>query len=145
MGDDLIRYLQSVFVKKAGDPQYNPYADYSKSIVKEADEIMTIVGMFEKRGELRGEERGEKRGERIGQKRGEDRLRNLFFCLRQQGREEDIDEIMSSFSTTRLHYVASDGLALFMREAISNMDNDTFNLFLKYHFAYMDIFLENSL
>lgn len=54
VGDDLIRYLQSVFVKKAGDPQYNPYADYSKSIVKEADEIMTIVGMFEKRGELRG-------------------------------------------------------------------------------------------
>ena len=50
-------------------------------------------------------------------------------------RKEDIDEIMSSFSTTRLHYVASDGLALFMREAISNMDNDTFNLFLKYHFA----------
>lgn len=96
MGDDLIRYLQSVFVKKAGDPQYNPYADYSKSIVKEADEIMTIVGMFEKRGELRGEERGEKRGERIGQKRGEDRLRNLFFCLRQQGREEDIDEIISA-------------------------------------------------
>lgn len=50
-------------------------------------------------------------------------------------RKENIDEIMSSFSTTRLHYVASDGLALFMREAISNMDNDTFNLFLKYHFA----------
>ena len=50
-------------------------------------------------------------------------------------RKEDIDEIMSSFSTTRLHYVASDGLALFMRAAISNMDTDTFNLFLKYHFA----------
>lgn len=50
-------------------------------------------------------------------------------------RKENIDEIMSSFSTTRLNYVASDGLALFMREAISNMDNDTFNLFLKYHFA----------
>lgn len=89
-GDDLIRYLQSVFVKKAGDPQYNPYADYSKSIVKEADEVMTIVGMFEKRGELRGERRGEKRGER----RGEDRLRNLFYCLKQQGREEDIDQII---------------------------------------------------
>ena len=50
-------------------------------------------------------------------------------------RKEDIDEIMSSFATTRLHYVASDGLALFMREAISNMDDDTFSLFLKYHFA----------
>ena len=53
-GDALIRYLQSVFTKKAGDPDYNPYALYSKSIVKEADEIMTIVGMFEKRGEARG-------------------------------------------------------------------------------------------
>ena len=50
-------------------------------------------------------------------------------------RKEDIDELMAVFSTTRLHYVASDGLALFMRESINNMDNDTFNLFLKYHFA----------
>lgn len=34
-GDALIRYLQSVFIRKAGDPEYNPYALYSKSIEKE--------------------------------------------------------------------------------------------------------------
>lgn len=50
-------------------------------------------------------------------------------------RKEDIDELMSVFPTTRLHYVASDGCALFMREAIDKMDNDTFDLYLKYHFA----------
>lgn len=50
-------------------------------------------------------------------------------------RKEDIDDLMSSFLTTRLHYVATDGSALFMREAIDSMDNDTFNLFLKYHFS----------
>ncbi|MDE7313221.1 MAG: hypothetical protein K2N87_16635, partial [Eubacterium sp.] len=76
----------------------NPYAEYSKSIQKEADEIMTIVGMFEARAEKRGEERGEKRGEKLGEKRGEkkgeDRLKTLFRCLKQAGREEDIDQII---------------------------------------------------
>ncbi|MDE7313220.1 MAG: hypothetical protein K2N87_16630 [Eubacterium sp.] len=89
-GDALIRYIQSVFVKKVADPEYNPYAEYSKSIQKEADEIMTIVGMFEARAEKRGEERGEERGE----KKGEDRLKTLFRCLKQAGREEDIDQII---------------------------------------------------
>lgn len=50
-------------------------------------------------------------------------------------RKEDIDELMSVFSTTRLHYVASDGCSLFMREAIDKMDDNTFELYLKYHFA----------
>lgn len=50
-------------------------------------------------------------------------------------RKEDIDELMSVFSTIRLHYVATDGCSLFMREAIDKMDNDTFELYLKYHFA----------
>lgn len=50
-------------------------------------------------------------------------------------RKEDIDLLMSVFPTTRLHYVASDGCALFMREAIDKMDNNTFELYLKYHFA----------
>lgn len=50
-------------------------------------------------------------------------------------RKEDIDDLMSEFPTTRLHYVATDDCALFMREAINAMDNDTFNLYLKYHFA----------
>lgn len=50
-------------------------------------------------------------------------------------RKEDIDHIMSVFSTTRLHYVMSDGLALLMREAIDKMDTNTFDLYMKYHFA----------
>ncbi|MDE5780787.1 MAG: class I SAM-dependent methyltransferase [Lachnospiraceae bacterium] len=50
-------------------------------------------------------------------------------------RKEDIDELMSEFPTTRLHYVATDGCSLLMREAIDKMDNDTFDLYLKYHFA----------
>nr|WP_252198412.1 class I SAM-dependent methyltransferase [Clostridium sp. MCC353] len=50
-------------------------------------------------------------------------------------RKEDIDDLMSEFPVTRLHYVAADGCALFMREAVDAMDDDTFHLFLKYHFA----------
>lgn len=50
-------------------------------------------------------------------------------------RKEDIDDLMSVFSVKRLHYVASDGCALFLREAIEKMDSDTFELYLKYHFA----------
>ena len=50
-------------------------------------------------------------------------------------RKEDIDELMSVFSVARLHYAASDGCALFMREAVDKMDNETFELYLKYHFA----------
>lgn len=50
-------------------------------------------------------------------------------------RKEDIDDLMSFFPVTRLHYVASDGCALFMREAVDAMDKETFQLYLKYHFA----------
>ena len=48
-------------------------------------------------------------------------------------RKENIDDLMSVFPVTRLHYVAADGCALFMREAVDAMDNDTFELYLKYH------------
>ena len=37
--------------------------------------------------------------------------------------------------TPRLHYATTDGCSLFMHEAIDNMDNDAFELYLKYHFA----------
>ncbi len=50
-------------------------------------------------------------------------------------RKEDIDDLMSVFPVTRLHYVAADGCSLFMREAIDKMDNAAFQLYLKYHFA----------
>lgn len=50
-------------------------------------------------------------------------------------RKEDIDKLMSAFPVTRLHYVATDGCALFMREAVDAMDGETFQLYLQYHFA----------
>ncbi|VIF82438.1 methyltransferase [Clostridioides difficile] len=50
-------------------------------------------------------------------------------------RKENIDDLMSVFNVTRLHYVASDGLALYMREAVDSMDDDAFTLYLKYHLA----------
>ena len=72
-------------------------------------------------------------------------------------RKEDIDDLMSAFSVTRLHYVATDGCTLFMREAIDAMDDETFQLYLKYHFTIceredllgvsshaVDIFQKNS-
>ena len=48
-------------------------------------------------------------------------------------RKENIDDLMSVFNVTRLHYVASDGLALYMREAVDSIDDDAFALYLKYH------------
>ena len=45
---------------------YNPYTEYSRSIQQEANEIMTIVSMFEARAEKRGAARGEVHGEARG-------------------------------------------------------------------------------
>jgi len=57
--------------------------------------------------------------------------RDLFELVR----KEDIDGLMAGFLAERLHYVAADGCALFMRESIDAMDADQFDLYLKYHFA----------
>ena len=50
-------------------------------------------------------------------------------------RKENIDKLMSILPVTRLHYVASNGLSQLMRETIDNLDDETFDLYLKYHFA----------
>ena len=50
-------------------------------------------------------------------------------------RREDIDDLMSNFDIERLHYVATDFMARFLREALSEMDEEMFNLYLRYHFA----------
>lgn len=52
--DDLIKYLQSVFIKQISNPMYNPYSDYSNRIEKEVDVIMTFRESFEKRGKIEG-------------------------------------------------------------------------------------------
>lgn len=50
-------------------------------------------------------------------------------------RKEDIDELMSVFPINRLHYVATDGCALLMREAIDAMSADAFEIYMRYHLA----------
>ena len=50
-------------------------------------------------------------------------------------RKEDIDELRSHFPVTQLHFLATDGYANHMRTALAEMDEDTFRLFLRYHFA----------
>lgn len=48
--------------------------------------------------------------------------------------KEEIFELTEYLNATRLHFLATDGYALHMREAIDKMDNKTYNLYLKYHF-----------
>lgn len=50
-------------------------------------------------------------------------------------RKEDIDALRSRFPVTQLHFVAADGYANHMRQTLAEMDEDTFQLFLRYHFA----------
>ncbi len=47
---------------------------------------------------------------------------------------DEIFELTSDFNAERLHFVATDGYALHMREVIDKMDDETYNLYLKYHF-----------
>jgi len=50
-------------------------------------------------------------------------------------RKEEVDELMSTFSVKRLHYVASTGCTPFLQEEVEAMDDDAFELYMKYHFA----------
>ena len=50
-------------------------------------------------------------------------------------RKEDIDELRSKFDVTQLHLVASDGYANHMREALNQMDESMYDMYLKYHLA----------
>jgi len=50
-------------------------------------------------------------------------------------RKEDIDRLMTGFSATRLHYVATDGYAFHMKDAVDAMDDAEFDLFMQYHLA----------
>ena len=50
-------------------------------------------------------------------------------------RKEDIDKLMAGFDVERLHYVATDGYTNHMRETMVNMDDATFDIYMKYHFA----------
>ena len=50
-------------------------------------------------------------------------------------RREDIDALMKNFSVTRMHYVGTDMATNYMRQAVDEMDDELFDLYLKYHFA----------
>jgi len=50
-------------------------------------------------------------------------------------RREDINRLMAHFSVNRLHYVGTDMATNFMRDVIDAMDDELFDLYLKYHFT----------
>ena len=50
-------------------------------------------------------------------------------------RKEDIDALRNHFPVTQLHFLATDGYANHMRKTLREMDEDTFQLYLQYHFA----------
>ncbi len=50
-------------------------------------------------------------------------------------RKEDIDALMAHFDAERLHYVAADLYTNYMRETVDAMDEKTFELYLRYHYA----------
>lgn len=50
-------------------------------------------------------------------------------------RKEDIDKLMAFFPVTRLHYVGTDMATNYMRQTIDEMDDELFDMYLRYHFA----------
>lgn len=49
-------------------------------------------------------------------------------------RREDIDALMAPFPVTRLHYVGTDMATNYMRGVVDEMDDDFFEMYLRYHF-----------
>ena len=56
---------------------------------------------------------------------------NIFELVR----KADIDRLMTNFKVKRLHYVATDMISRFIRESITDMDDKTFDLYLRFHYA----------
>lgn len=50
-------------------------------------------------------------------------------------RKEDIDELISNFPVKRLHYVGTDMATHYMRPVIDEMDEEFFQMYLRYHFS----------
>lgn len=50
-------------------------------------------------------------------------------------RKEDIDRLRENFPVTQMHFVATDGLTYFMKETVDQMDDKTYELYLKYQLA----------
>ena len=50
-------------------------------------------------------------------------------------RKEDIDDLIAGFNAERLHYAATDLFTNYIRPTVDAMDDETFGLYLKYHFS----------
>lgn len=50
-------------------------------------------------------------------------------------RRDDIDALMENFNTERLHFVGTDMATNYMRSVIDEMDEEFFQLYMKYHFT----------
>lgn len=50
-------------------------------------------------------------------------------------RKEDIDALMSRFKTKRIHFVGTDMATNYMRSVIDQMDDELFDLYLRYHLS----------
>lgn len=50
-------------------------------------------------------------------------------------RTEDIEALRAKLKVTHLHLIATDGYANHIRETIEQMDEETYNLYIKYHLA----------
>jgi len=50
-------------------------------------------------------------------------------------RTADIDYLMQDFNVTRLHYVAANLFSHYIGQAIDEMDDEMFELYLRYHYA----------
>lgn len=50
-------------------------------------------------------------------------------------RREDIDTLMDGLPATRLHFVGTDLFTHYMQDTIDQMDDELYDLYLRYHFA----------
>jgi len=50
-------------------------------------------------------------------------------------RKENIDELRNQFPVTQLHFIATDGYTNHMRDTVDQMDDATYDLYLKYHLS----------
>lgn len=57
------------------------------------------------------------------------------FDIFELHRKEDIEALRSKLGVQHLHLIATDGYANHIREKLMEMDEETYNLFLKYHLA----------
>lgn len=49
--------------------------------------------------------------------------------------KSEIDELMAHFHVSRLHYIGTDMATNFIRDTVDAMDDETFELYLRYHFS----------